>query len=88
MTVAAGETLIAYVYLDPSSPPSEIMLQWNDGGWNSRAYWGTNSIHWGIDGTRSRWYMCPIPPAGQWVRLEVPARLVGLEGRGSQFRVN
>ena len=25
--------------------------------------------------------MGALPPAGQWVRLEVPASLVGLEGR-------
>jgi hypothetical protein len=25
--------------------------------------------------------MGPLPPAGQWVRLEVPVELVGLEGR-------
>jgi len=81
MSVAAGDTLIAYVYLDPAAPPSEIMLQWNDGTWNSRAYWGANVLPYGIDGTASRRYMGPLPAAGQWVRLEVPAALVGLEGR-------
>ena len=25
--------------------------------------------------------MGPLPPAGQWLRLEVPVELVGLEGR-------
>jgi len=81
MSVAAGDTLIAYVYLDPASPPSEVMLQWNDGSWNARAYWGANVMPYGIDGTASRRYMGPLPAAGQWVRLEVPAALVGLEGR-------
>lgn len=81
LTVPAGHALFAYVYLDPASPPSEVMLQWNDGTWEHRAYWGANQIPWGVDGTASRRYMGPLPPAGQWVRLQVPAALVGLEGR-------
>lgn len=76
-----GDTLFAYVYLDPSTMPTEVMLQWNDGTWEHRAYWGANSIAWGVDGTDSRRYMGPLPAAGRWVRLEVPASLVGLEGR-------
>ena len=43
LPVAVGDTLFAYVYLDPANPPSEVMLQWNDGSWEHRAYWGANS---------------------------------------------
>ena len=57
------------------------MLQWNDGNWEHRAYWGENLIQMGTDGTASRQFAGPLPPAGTWVRLEVPAALVGLEGR-------
>jgi subtilisin family serine protease len=81
LTVDAGDTLVTYVYLDPANPPSEVMLQWNDGTWDHRAYWGANLIGWGTDGTNSRRHMGPLPPTGQWVRLEVPASAVGLEGR-------
>ena len=81
MAVAAGDTLYTYIYLDPANPPSEVMLQWNDGTWEHRAYWGTNLIAWGADGTVSRRFMGPLPPTGQWVRLAVPASAVGLEGR-------
>jgi len=81
LTINTGDKLMAYVYIDPANLPSEIMLQWNDGTWEHRAYWGANLIGWGVDGTNSRRYMGPLPPAGQWVRLEVPASLVGLEGR-------
>ena len=81
LSVAVGDTLFAYVYLDPANPPSEVMLQWNDGSWEHRAYWGANLIGWGTDGTVSRRYMGPLPAAGQWVRLAVPASQVGLEGR-------
>ncbi|MDP1681402.1 MAG: Ig-like domain-containing protein [Burkholderiales bacterium] len=81
LSVSTGDTLFAYVYLDASNPPSEVMLQWHEpGGWEHRAYWGANSIPWGVDGTVSRKYMGPLPAAGGWVRLEVPASAVGLEG--------
>ena len=81
LSVAVGDTLFAYVYLDPANPPSEVMLQWNDGSWEHRAYWGANLIAWGTDGTVSRHSMGPLPPTGQWVLLAVPAAQVGLEGR-------
>ncbi|HYW74749.1 MAG TPA: discoidin domain-containing protein, partial [Pyrinomonadaceae bacterium] len=80
LAVNAGDALFAYVYLDPASPPTELMLQWNDGSWEHRAYWGANNISYGNDGTTTRQYMGPLPPAGQWVRLEVPASQVALEG--------
>ena len=84
LSVAVGDTLFAYVYLDPANPPSEMMLHWNDGTWEHAAYWGANLIGWGTDGTASRRYMGPLPAAGQWVRLAVPASQVGLEGRTAQ----
>src|SRR5207302_7344026 len=81
LTVAVGDTLFAYVYLDPADPPSEVVRQWNDGSWEHRVYWGANLIGWGTDGTVSRRNMGALPAAGQWVRLSVPAAQVGLEGR-------
>ena len=81
LTVVTGESLFAYVYLDPANVPREVMLQWNDGSWEHRAYWGANLLPWGTDGTNSRRYMGPLPAAGGWVRLEVPASQVGLDGR-------
>jgi len=80
LSVAVGEGLFSYVYLDPANPPSEVMLQWNDGSWEHRAYWGANLIPWGADGTVSRHAMGSLPAVGQWVRLEVAASAVGLEG--------
>jgi RHS repeat-associated protein len=81
LQVNAGDKLYAYAYLDPTNTPSEVMLQWNDGNWEHRAYWGANNIGWGIDGTESRRYIGPLPAAGGWVKLEVPASAVGLEGK-------
>ncbi len=81
LTLAAGDTLYAWVYLDPANPPSEIMLQWNAGTWDHRAYWGSNQLGFGVDGTAGRRYMGPLPAVGQWVQLKVPVSAVGLEGR-------
>ena len=60
--------------------PTEVMLEWNDGTWNHRAYWGANNITNGTDGTASRHYMGPLPAAGQWVPLDC-ARQPGQSGR-------
>lgn len=81
LSVASGDRLFTYVYLDPANPPSEILLQWYNGSWAHRAYWGANQIGWGESGTASRYYMGQTPPAGLWVRLQVPASFVGLEGQ-------
>src|SRR5262249_22708501 len=92
LAVNSGEVLYAWVYLDPANPPAELMLGWNlsTGDWEHRAYWGANNINYGIDGTPGRHYVGPMPAAGQWARLEVPASAVGLEGatlQGMDFAV-
>lgn len=81
LRVAAGDSLFAWVQLDPANPPEEIMLQWNSdgaGGWLHRAYWGSNKIGYGKDNTTERFRMGDLPKAGEWVRLEVPVATVGL----------
>jgi DNA-binding beta-propeller fold protein YncE len=81
MTVGTGSTLFGYVRLDPAAPPSEIMLSWFDGTWEHRAYWGANTIAYGNNDTAGRHHAGPLPAAGPWTRLEIPAAAVGLEGR-------
>src|SRR6266566_3536865 len=82
LTFNLGEVFFTYVYLDPNNSPDEIMLQWstNSTDFDHRAYWGANNIAWGTSDTESRRYMGPLPASGQWARLEIPARVVGLEG--------
>ena len=81
LTLDRGDILFAYVNLDPEHPPKTVMLMWKDDDWEHRAYWGPNLIPWGHEGTASQRKMGPLPKTGEWVRLEVPASAVGLEGR-------
>ncbi|MBI1904221.1 MAG: PSD1 domain-containing protein [Planctomycetia bacterium] len=78
LKIGEGDKLFAYVYLDPKNPPKEIMLQFNDGAWEHRAYWGEDVIPWGNGGSPSRLPLGALPKAGEWVRLEVEAAKLGL----------
>lgn len=84
LVVGKDDRFFVQVYLDPANPPKEIMLQWNDGSWEHRAFWGEDLIQWGQSGTPSRKRLGDLPPPGQWVRLEIPAGEVGLPA-GSQI---
>ena len=80
LKVGAGDTLFAYVYIDKSNPPREIMLQWHTTkGWSHRAYWGENVIDWGTDGTPERKKIDGLPKSEQWTRLEVPVAKLKLK---------
>jgi mono/diheme cytochrome c family protein len=79
LVVGQGDKLFAAVYLDPKNPPKEVMLQWNTGDWKHRAYWGENKVEFGKDNSTERRRLGDLPPAGQWVRLEVDAAKVGLK---------
>jgi hypothetical protein len=73
LVVNTDDTLVAYVFLDPENTPAEIGLWWYGGGELERRTW------WAASGSGTS-YMGPLPPAGQWMRLEVPASQIGLEG--------
>ncbi|MFN0195119.1 MAG: hypothetical protein ACKVT0_00105, partial [Planctomycetaceae bacterium] len=80
--IKSGEVLFADVYLDGEQPSEAVMLQFHDGqSWEHRAYWGADVITVGQPETVSRFSAGPLPEKGQWVRLEIPASLVDLEGR-------
>ena len=81
VTLADGDKLFGYVWLDPENPPQTIMLQWNDGSWEHRAFWGEDKIQYGEIGndTPAHKPMGDLPESGKWVRLEVKPELVGLK---------
>ncbi len=81
LRVGAGDELFAHVWIDPTDPPREIMLQWLSDAvpsWEHRAFWGEDLIQWGDGETASRRRLGALPATGRWVRLEVPIAEVGL----------
>lgn len=81
VTMAAGDTLFAWVWLDPADPPKQIMLQFNAGGgdWNHRAWWGGDHIPYGKGSNKADHHHAgKLPALGKWTRIEVPAAKVGL----------
>jgi len=80
LTVDSGDVLFTYIRLDTAKPPREVMLQWHDGTWEHRAFWGEDLIAIGSAGTASRRRIGDLPAVGKWARLDVPAAAVGLEG--------
>jgi hypothetical protein len=92
VAVGKGDVLFAYVKLPADQKPEAVMLEWHDGdGWEHRAFWGADRIREGRPGTPSRYRAGELPRAGEWVRLEVPAEKVGLEGktlRGLAFKMH
>lgn len=89
--VQPSESLFADVFIVPGQVPEAIMLEWHDGkNWEHRAYWGEDKIRLGKAGTAGRRRLGDLPPAGQWVRLEVPAAAVDLQGKslhGMSFKL-
>ena len=81
--VAAGDVLFAHVYLPAAHRPEAVVLEWHDGdGWEHRAVWGKgDAVRLGKPGTAAHRDAGALPAADRWVRLEVPAADVGLEGR-------
>ena len=78
--IANGEDeFFAYVFLDPIDPPKQVMLQFNDGTWEHRAYWGKSLIPYGKENTVGKFKMGELPKTGEWVRLAVSAKKVGLK---------
>ena len=75
----ARATICSPTSISTAKPAQEVMLQFNDGAWEHRAFWGEDVIPWGTAGSVSRLPMGPLPEAGKWVRLEVEAAKVGLE---------
>ena len=54
------------------------MLQWNDGIWEHRAFWGEDKIAFGAGDVPGHRRLGDLPKLGEWVRLEVDAAHVGL----------
>ncbi|MHC4916295.1 MAG: serine hydrolase, partial [Planctomycetota bacterium] len=80
LTLKPGDEFFINVMLDPENPPEMLMLQFFDGTWEHRAYWGKRAVAAGVEGTASQRYMGPLPAAGEWTQLQVPSWRAGLDG--------
>lgn len=79
LKIGEGDKLFAYCWIDPANPPKSVMLQFNDGVWGHRAFWGEDLIPFDSGTGENHRPMGPLPKAGEWVRLEVDAAHVGLK---------
>lgn len=79
LKVGEGDKLFCYVYLDPKNPPKSVMLQFNDGSWEHRAYWGEDKCFLsGSPSAPNHFNAGPLPKPGEWTRLEIEAAKLGL----------
>ncbi len=80
--IQVGDVLFAEVFVEADQLSEELMLQFHDGvNWEHRAFWGADKIAVGQVDSNSRRHVGDMPKAGEWVRLEIPARALDLEGR-------
>ena len=87
MLVGPNDVLFAHVYIDASTAPKVLMLQWSIGvDSEHRAFWGAKDTRpvgfsaGALGGPSLRW-IADAPTAdafGRWLRLEVQADAVGL----------
>jgi len=84
VSLAAGDNIVQYVYLDPENPPEQFYLQFytGEGDGETRVYWGTSLAQTGgVPGTKSLFPQGGLPVYGSWVRLTVSAESLGLVGQ-------
>jgi len=79
LVIGENDSLFAYVFLDPENPPETVQLQFNDGNWEHRAFWGADKGHGAGRNNASNLRIGDLPESGKWVRLEVSASLVNLQ---------
>lgn len=79
IVVSENDVFFTYVFLDPDNPPESIQLQFNDGTWDHRAHWGADKCFLPGQNNEKNRPMGALPKTGEWVRLEVPAKTVGLK---------
>ncbi|MGG6297047.1 hypothetical protein ACQ4M4_21850 [Leptolyngbya sp. AN02str] len=85
VSLEPSDRLIAYVYLDPQRLPSQFEMWWIATDSNRRlrrVYWHlldktVQRRPWGVAFSQDRG---PLPPAGEWVRLDIAASDLGLDG--------
>jgi len=75
LTVTPGDNLVVHALVNPCRPPRQILIGWKAGANEYRASWGESRIE---ATTAAHRIINAVPRGGEWVRLEVPARLLGI----------
>jgi hypothetical protein len=75
-TMAGSDQLVSYVLIDPCAPPVRFGITWSASaaGVVYGAYWGDANPAW--DATPWWHRIGPLPAAGSWARLSVPATVL------------
>jgi hypothetical protein len=77
--IRPDDRLFGYVFLDPERPPQAFVIEWATGDSpGGLAAWGEESNVRVLMGETTASYRTSLPQPGEWVRLEVPANLIGL----------
>ena len=71
------DRLVVWVFVDPESPPRELLVTWTGNARQFHACWGERLAELPAEATVST--VGPVPPAGRWVRLEVDASAAGTD---------
>lgn len=78
-TVPANGMFFVHCFLDSEDTPDAIMIQFNTGSWKNRAIWGDeDKIPFGKSNTTEKVHLGPLPKTGDWVRLEMDSKQLGL----------
>jgi RHS repeat-associated protein len=75
LPITWGEKVVFYLLLNECAPPSRVLAQWDGGDGIPR------NVVWGGSPGSGYVHMGPLPAAGTWARLEIPASLINLEGK-------
>ena len=89
-----GDWLVSYVQIPWTNRPVTVMLEWlasdtnGVASWSHRAFWGADIVSQAAvdpnDPGASAFWAGPLPGAGYWAQLAVPASQLGLEGQAVQ----
>lgn len=83
VAIRADDVFVTNVLVDPMRIPNQILIEMNDGNtWEHRAYWGVNKLNKsGKDEGPANLRLGDMPKPGEWVRLEIPAKAIGVAGK-------
>jgi hypothetical protein len=74
LAVTPINELVLYALVNPCNPPRQVLVTWSDGTTQWRASFGESRI----DPTLAQTYAGALPRGGEWTRLALNARTLGI----------